>query len=110
MFLETFPGCTVAEWTPIERTKTRVEEAWGMLVAHFTATSEPIWFRTVYQAIGMDRQNFRKTIRLNKTFLKLCEGKIQEVLVGKKGSYDAFGLIGPWNPFRRESTFDWGPD
>jgi hypothetical protein len=48
----------------------------------------------------------RSKIRLNKTFL---EGTIQEVLIGKKGSYDAFGLFNPFaNPFRQPSAYDFG--
>jgi hypothetical protein len=107
LFRDTFPGCQVIEWTPIVRTKTRVEEAWEILEEHFRLTSDPIRFRTIYQAMGMDRGDFRKGVRLNRAFLRLCEGKIQEVLVGKKGSADAFGLVNPEvNPFRSASAYD----
>ena len=42
LFRDTFPGCRVVEWTPIVKTKTRAEEAWGILEEHFMVTSEPI--------------------------------------------------------------------
>jgi hypothetical protein len=105
----TFPGCTVVEWVPVERPTTRVEEAWQTIEEHFRSTTAPLFFRAVYQEMGMDRTDFRKGVRRHPEFLKLCQGKIHEVLVGKKGAADAFGLVNPAaNPFRPASVYDFG--
>jgi hypothetical protein len=67
----------------------------------------------VYQKMGMDRASFRKAIRQHPEFLKLCRGKIHEVLAGTRGLADAFGLVNPEaNPFRPvfDFGFDWVAD
>jgi hypothetical protein len=105
----TFPGCTVVEWVPVEKPKTRVDEAWQIMEEHFRSGSAPIFFRVVYQKMDMGRANFQKSIRTHPEFLKLCQGIIKETLVGKKGTADAFGLIDPVNnPFRAASVYDFG--
>jgi hypothetical protein len=76
---ETFPGCEVIDWVPVAKPMTRVMEAWQIIEAHFKASSTPLFFRVVYQKMGIDRASFRKAIRQHPEFLQLCRGKLHDM-------------------------------
>jgi hypothetical protein len=80
----TLPGCTVIDWTPVAKPMTRVMEAWQIITEHFRSTSTPVFFRVVYQKMGMDRSEFRKSVRRDPEFLKRCQGIIQETWSGRE--------------------------
>lgn len=80
-----FPGCRVETWKPVRRAlKGKVRQAERYITGCFAANPDGVLaFATVAKAIGMDANNFRRSVRKHPDFIEaLAEEDIVETTRG----------------------------
>lgn len=78
-----FPGCSIEEWEPVGRELTgKVAEAYNHIWTRLDGGERFVWMSEVRKYIGMDKSNFRRSVRQHLRFKKaLADAGILEAAV-----------------------------